>query len=72
MNNVDTTVANNAGWAGAAALSAAFTQVGAFPLPATSADAALLISLTPGQYTAQVTGAGGITGVAHVEIYEMP
>ncbi len=72
VNNVDTTVATNAGWAGAAALSAAFTQVGAFALPATSADAALLITLTPGSYTAQVAGVGGTTGVALVEVYEVP
>lgn len=72
VNSADTTVASNAGWAGASALSAAFAQVGAFALPPTSADAALLITLTPGSYTAQVTGAGGTTGVALVEIYEVP
>ncbi len=72
VNNVDNTVATNAGWAGAAALSAAFTQVGAFALPATSADAALLITLTPGSYTAQVAGVAGTIGVALVEVYEMP
>ena len=72
VNNVDTVVASNTGWAGAPALSAAFTQVGAFSLPATSADAALLVSLTPGAYSAQITGANNTTGVALVEIYEVP
>ncbi len=72
INNQDTLVAANAGWAGNPALSSASAQVGAFALPAGSADAALLITLTPGSYTAQVTGAGGATGVALVEIYEVP
>jgi len=72
VNNVDTIVASNAGWAGTAALSAAFTQVGAFALPATSADAALLISLPPASYTAQVNGENNTTGIALVEIYELP
>ena len=72
INNVDTTVATNTGWAGSPALAAAFTQVGAFPLPATSADAALLLTLAPGSYTAQVAGVGGTTGVALVEVYEVP
>jgi hypothetical protein len=65
-------VATNAGWAGAPALAAAFVQVAAFPLPATSGDAALLVTLAPGQYTAQVAGTGGATGVALVEVYEVP
>ena len=72
VNNQDAIVASNAGWGGAQALSAAFAQVAAFPLSAASADAALLISLAPGSYTAQVTGVGGTTGVALVEIYEVP
>lgn len=72
VNNLDTTVASNSGWGGSAALSATFAQVGAFGLPATSADAALLITLTPGSYTAQVAGAGNTTGVALVEVYEVP
>jgi len=72
VNNLDTTVAANSGWGGSAALSATFAQVGAFGLPATSADAALLITLTPGSYTAQVAGAGNTTGVALVEVYEVP
>ena len=46
--------------------------VGAFVLPAASRDAALLVTLDPGTYTAQVSGVGGTTGVALVEIYEVP
>ncbi len=57
---------------GAAALAAAFQAVGAFALPANSRDAALVATLAAGSYTAQVSGAGSITGVALVEIYEVP
>jgi outer membrane protein assembly factor BamB len=44
--------------------------VGAFPLPAGSRDAALLLALPPGAFTAQVEGAGGSAGVALVEVYD--
>jgi endoglucanase len=62
-------LASNDDWGGTAALSSAFTQVGAFNLPADSKDAAILVTLTPGPYTAVVTGVNGATGVALVEIY---
>jgi hypothetical protein len=55
----------------AADLAAAATQAGAFPFPANSADAALLVTLAPGLYTAVVRGAGGATGTALVEAYEV-
>jgi len=61
---------SNSGWDGNAALAAAFTQVGAFPLPTGSVDAALLETLDSGLYTAQVTGVNGATGVALAEIYD--
>ncbi len=63
----------NDDWGGSAAVAAAASQVGAFPLndPA-SKDAALLVTLLPGTYSAQVSGQGGTTGVALVEIYEVP
>ena len=56
----------------AAQIGLAAGQVGAFALPANSRDAALLVTLDPGTYTALVTGAAGTTGVALVEIYEVP
>lgn len=62
----------NDDWAGTAALSAVFSQTGAFGLPAASKDAALLVTLQPGAYTAQVSGVAGTTGVALVEVYEVP
>lgn len=72
INNVDTTVATNAGWGGSPNLVNVFARVGAFQLSPTLPDAALLITLQPGAYTAQVAGAGGTTGVALVEVYEVP
>jgi len=47
-------------------------QVGAFSLAPNSRDAALLVTLEPGAYTAQVSGVGNSTGVALIEIYEVP
>lgn len=46
--------------------------VGAFAFPAGSRDAALLVTLPPGAYTAQVGGAAGTGGAALIEIYEVP
>jgi len=55
-----------------ASLAAVFSSVGAFALPAGSRDAALVVSLPPGSYTAQVSGVGGLTGDAIIEVYELP
>ncbi|HEY1110781.1 MAG TPA: PQQ-binding-like beta-propeller repeat protein, partial [Opitutaceae bacterium] len=49
-----------------------FSRVGAFALPTGSRDAALLVSLTPGAYTAQVSGDEGASGVVLIEVYEAP
>jgi len=70
-----TVLAQNAGLsasAEASAIAAAATQVGAFALPANAADAAILINLAPGAYTAQISSVGGTTGVALIEVYEVP
>jgi hypothetical protein len=64
-------VADNDDWGGSAALSTAFSQAGAFALPANSRDAALLLELQPGTYTVQVSGVANATGVALVEVYDM-
>lgn len=53
------------------ALAAAAAKVGAFSQQSTS-EAAMLVTLQPGIYTAHVTGVNGGTGVALVEIYEVP
>ncbi|MFO1450345.1 MAG: immunoglobulin domain-containing protein [Opitutaceae bacterium] len=64
-----TKINENDNWA--ASLGTTFTSVGAFGLTAGSKDAALLITLQPGGYTVQVSGADGGTGEAIVEIYEV-
>jgi hypothetical protein len=55
-----------------AATAANFASVGAFNFVAGSKDAALVATLPPGSYTAQVSGVGGTTGIALVEVYELP
>jgi hypothetical protein len=66
-------LASNAGWSGNPQIAAEAVAVGAFPWtnPA-SKDSALLITLPPGAYTAQVSGASGDSGVALVEVYDVP
>lgn len=59
--------ANNAG----PTLKAAFAQAGAFAFRDGSKDAALVMSLNPGNYTIQVNGVGGATGTALVEVYDL-
>src|SRR5688572_23930099 len=66
-----TRTAENNDWGGTAPLTAAFAQVGAFTFPAGSRDAALVATLAPGNYSVQVSGIGGGTGMALVEVYEM-
>jgi hypothetical protein len=62
--------ASNASWGGTATLAQAFAQVGAFPLAANSADTALLLPLAAGDYTAQLSGLDGSTGVGLAELYD--
>lgn len=71
--NKDFAVATNNDWSanGAGTLEAAFTAAGAFQLPAGSKDAAVLVRLPPGAYTAVATGVGGTTGTALVEVYDL-
>ena len=76
FNSAGAVVATNDNWGtpvGSAApvTAATFNSVGAFGLTAGSRDAALLATLTPGGYTAQVSGAGGTTGVSLIEVYEV-
>ncbi len=65
-------IAANDNWGGGEGLSTSFQSVGAFPIAASSRDAAVVLSLEPGAYTVQVSGVGGTTGDALVEIYELP
>jgi hypothetical protein len=55
-----------------ASLATVFAGVGAFALPNASRDAALVATLPAGSYTAQVSGVGGLTGDAIIEVYELP
>jgi len=68
-----TLLATNQGWGGSPAITEAAASTGAFAwgTPA-GADSALLLTLPPGSYTAEVAGASGDTGVALVEVYEVP
>jgi hypothetical protein len=70
-NSSSATIGGNTGWGGTVALSDAMTEVGAFSIPSGSADSALLVSLAPGQYTVQLSGANNSTGVGLIEIYEV-
>jgi len=65
----------NTGWgtnANATQISAASVLAGAFALPSGSADSALLVTLTPGNYTAVVAGLNNSTGLALIEVYGVP
>ena len=72
LYNGSTLLQENNDWGGTPALSSAFTTVNEFALPPNSKDSAMLITLPPGIYTAQVSGVGATTGVALLEVYEMP
>lgn len=79
-----TLIASDSGWgnapeAGSSSVSATFRQAtaedmtatGAFALPAGSADSAMVLRLPTGNYTVQVAGSGGTSGVALSEVYEI-
>lgn len=73
-NGTNEPVAVNDNWGtdDATEIARAGVSVGAFALDPAAKDAALVLSLPPGSYTAQVSGVGGVTGVGLVEIYELP
>jgi len=63
-------VATVGAWGGGSALVADFLEVGAFALASDSADSALEETLPVGNYTSEVSGIGGATGVALAEVYD--
>lgn len=64
-------IGQNDDWsADADRIEAAALRVSAFAWPRGSKDAALLVTLPPGAYTAHVTGKDGATGTALIEAYE--
>jgi hypothetical protein len=68
-----TVLASDSGWAGVSAIASTAAAVGAFAWSdPTSADSALLMTLPPGAYTAEIASASGGTGVALVELYDVP
>jgi hypothetical protein len=75
INGTNTQVGYNDDWgqaSNAATIATKSSQVGAFSLSQTSKDSVILVTLQPGVYSAQVSGVGNTTGVALVEIYEVP
>jgi|CZKI01.1.fsa_nt_gi hypothetical protein len=72
-DQTSTLLETDSGWAGNSQIVGTASRVGAFPWNSpTSHDSAILVTLRPGAYTAQIAGASGDTGVALVEIYEVP
>ncbi|HEY1849013.1 MAG TPA: immunoglobulin domain-containing protein, partial [Opitutaceae bacterium] len=73
FNSAQTAIASNAGWQGGAEIAQVAASAGAFAWNSpSSADSALLVTLPPGNYTAQVTSAGTDSGTALVEVYSVP
>jgi putative Ig domain-containing protein/cysteine-rich secretory family protein len=64
----ETKILENDNWD--ASVAPDFQAVKAFPWTAGSKDAAIVITLQPGGYTAQVSGKNGTTGVALIEVFE--
>lgn len=73
LNSAAGLIAANSAWGGNAQIAASAASVGAFTWQFPSSnDSAILVTLPPGAYTATVSGASGDTGVALVEVYEVP
>jgi hypothetical protein len=66
-----TIIYSNTVWGGDTTETNIFPTVGAFNLVAGHQDSILLLSLPPGNYTAQVSGLNSGTGIALCEIYEV-
>ena len=68
-----TPFASNDDWGGSPTLTSAFSNVGAFALPASSLDAAIVPAapgLAAGGYTVQVAGKGSASGTVIAEMYD--
>lgn len=73
VQGADWTVGSNDDWENspnATAIADTAQRIGAFALRINSTDAALLLTLDPGIYSATVSGVNNGTGVALVEIYD--
>ncbi len=71
VQNDNWETAQSAGAATAAEIRAASTAAGAFALATGSRDAAVIVTLSPGNYSAMVSGANNGTGAGLVEVYEL-
>jgi hypothetical protein len=70
-----TLLRSNTGWTTGglkADLAAAMSAVGAFPLPDSSTDCAMLVTLNPGAYTIPVAGINNTSGEVLIEVYVVP
>jgi hypothetical protein len=80
VNSSQVVMGTNTGWENSPnATTAAINQiistsasVGAFALTAPSNDSVLLLTLQPGSYTAEVSSPNNSTGIALVEVYQVP
>jgi arabinogalactan endo-1,4-beta-galactosidase len=68
----NTLLETNLGWGGNPQITAAAAAAGAFSWgTAATPDSAILVTLPPGPYTAEVFGASGDTGITLVEVYDI-
>ena len=71
LNNNGAVIYTNTVWGGDATIASISTTVGAFTLNPSHQDSVLLVTLPPGNYTAQVSGLNSGNGIALCEIYEV-
>lgn len=62
-------VASNQIWNNNSLIASEASSVGAFSWSSTSNDSAVLVTVPPGSYSAQIEGGSGDTGIALLEIY---
>jgi hypothetical protein len=68
----NTLLQSNTGWGGSPQIALTAANVGAFSWGTTATpDSAILVTLPPGAYTAEVAGSSGDSGIALVEVYEV-
>jgi hypothetical protein len=73
VNGSSVQIASNDNWGGDAQISSTATAIGAFGISnGASKDAMILITLAPGNYSAEASGVGGAGGSVIVEVYEVP
>jgi hypothetical protein len=73
VGSSNTLLSTRTAWGGDSEIASVAASVGAFTWTSPSSnDSAMLVTLPPGSYTANVSGASGDTGVALVEVYEVP